>query len=97
MYDYTFEHLGADKEVTDDYIDKQINSAFTKIIQNLGITLDDIGRRTQTEKAEYDGKAGTRIEYLITKNEKKVQWLIIFFNERRNYLKITSEVYLGLN
>lgn len=94
MYDYTFEYLG-EEEVTDEFVDRQIAIAQSVLIQNLEITLDDIGRRKQTPNVNYDGKSGTRIEYLITRYEEKLQWLTIFYDLERSYLKITSEVYLG--
>ncbi|RZJ69231.1 hypothetical protein [Flavobacterium sp.] len=95
MYDYTFEYFGEPKDITDEYIDKQIAIAQSNLIQNLEITLDDIGRRTQTPNVNYDGKSGTRIEYLISQYERKLQWLTIFYDSDRSYLKITSDVYLG--
>jgi hypothetical protein len=95
MYDYTFEYLGTPKEITDEFIDRQIAVAQSQLIQNLEITLDDIGRRTQTPNVNYDGKNGTRIEYLISRYEQKLQWLTIFYDAERSYLKITSDVYLG--
>ena len=95
MYDYTFEYLGKKNDVSDEYIDKQINVAQVALIQQLEITQDSIGKRTQSSNVTYDGKSGSRIEYLISKDEKKLQWLIIFYNTDRSYFKVTSEVYLG--
>ncbi|MBD3583559.1 hypothetical protein [Flavobacterium selenitireducens] len=95
MYDYTFEYIGKPNEITDDFVDRQINLAQSVLIQQLGITLDDIGRRIQTNNVTYDGKLGTRIEHLIGKQRKKLQWLVIFYDVERRYLRIASEIYLG--
>jgi hypothetical protein len=95
MYDYTFEHFGKKNEVTHDFIEKQIAVAQSNLIQNLDITLDDIGRRTQMPNVEYDGKTGTRIDYLISSYGENLQWLTVFYDSARSYLRISSEVYLG--
>ncbi|NUY80500.1 hypothetical protein HUK80_06300 [Flavobacterium sp. MAH-1] len=96
MHDYTFEHFGQAKTITDGFIDRQIKIAQSSLIQHLDITLDDIGRRTQTANVTYDGKTGTRIEYLVSKHGENLQWLTIFYNTERSFLTITSEIYLGI-
>ena len=96
MYDYNFEYLAGEKEITDEVVDRQIAIAQNELIQHLDITLDEIGRRKQVPNVSYDGKLGTRIEYLVSKDGAKLQWLTVFYDSQRSYLKVSSELYLGV-